>query len=244
MFLSRIASAFRGQHWTTLLMELVVLIVGVFVGLQVDAWNSWRLDRSEEREYLVRLLDDSQRNLASLQARRDGLERLRESIARSIEILDGDVVTEADYPSVQLAMCRWYIEPAVAIARGTYSELVSSGRLGLLRNTELREALEATDTRHEQAVRQMDLFGGKAMDLSAELEPARVWHPIDGRGEHRCDIDWDLLRSTPRARSVMAQLYYVIVFYRNARDDQTAVEQSLQEALLCELERGACPAPA
>ena len=243
MILSRIASAFRGQHWSTLLMELAVLVAGVFIGLQVDAWNTARLDRSEEREYLLRLLDDSQRNLVSLEARRAGLERLRQSIARSIEILEGDAVTDSDYESIQRAMCRWYIEPAVAISRGTYSELVSSGRLGLLRNTQLREALEATDTRHIQAVRQMDLFGDKAKDLSAELEPARVWHPIEDPDDHRCDIDWESLRSTSRARSVMAQLYYVIVVFRNSREEQRAVEEELQEALLCELGRGSCTAP-
>ena len=44
MILRRIAEAFRRQDWFTVFVETMIVVVGVFVGLQVDNWNAARVD--------------------------------------------------------------------------------------------------------------------------------------------------------------------------------------------------------
>ena len=43
MILRRIAEAFRRQDWFTVFVETMIVVVGVFVGLQVDNWNAARV---------------------------------------------------------------------------------------------------------------------------------------------------------------------------------------------------------
>ena len=44
MLLKRLTQGIRSRDWFTVLVELMVLIVGVFLGLQVDDWNQRRID--------------------------------------------------------------------------------------------------------------------------------------------------------------------------------------------------------
>ena len=48
MILSRTIEHLKQQHWTGVFIELVIVILGVFIGLQVQDWNQARQDRALE----------------------------------------------------------------------------------------------------------------------------------------------------------------------------------------------------
>ena len=52
MILRRIAESLKSQNWKVAFLELLIVVVGVFVGLQVDTWNNTRLE-SERRDQIV-----------------------------------------------------------------------------------------------------------------------------------------------------------------------------------------------
>ncbi len=58
MIIRRLAEAIREQSWGTISVEFVIVVAGIFVGLQADGWNDARKDRVSERRYLERLYDD------------------------------------------------------------------------------------------------------------------------------------------------------------------------------------------
>ena len=45
MIFTRTLSHLRAQNWTAILIELAIVVVGVFIGLQVDNWNQARQER-------------------------------------------------------------------------------------------------------------------------------------------------------------------------------------------------------
>ena len=45
MILRTLADALREQNWFTVALEVLIVVVGIFIGLQVDDWNSARIDR-------------------------------------------------------------------------------------------------------------------------------------------------------------------------------------------------------
>lgn len=51
MILRRLAEGIRQQDWFTFVVELLIVVVGIIIGLQVDDWNEMRKDRLEERAY-------------------------------------------------------------------------------------------------------------------------------------------------------------------------------------------------
>src|SRR5210317_607818 len=55
MILRRISENVRSQNWFAVAVEFVIVVVGVFMGLQVQDWNEARKERIEEHGLLSRL---------------------------------------------------------------------------------------------------------------------------------------------------------------------------------------------
>lgn len=55
MILRRLSAELRQQNWTTIAIELAIVIVGVFVGNQVSNWNQARLEKQATARMLEQL---------------------------------------------------------------------------------------------------------------------------------------------------------------------------------------------
>jgi len=52
MLLRNLAKNLRSQSWAAASVELLIVIVGVFIGLQVNTWNEARVE-TERREQII-----------------------------------------------------------------------------------------------------------------------------------------------------------------------------------------------
>lgn len=55
MLLRRTVEHFRKQEWTAIGIDFVIVVVGVFVGIQVSNWNAARLDEVKAQAYVGRM---------------------------------------------------------------------------------------------------------------------------------------------------------------------------------------------
>ena len=76
MILSRAIEQLKQQHWASVFIELVVVVLGVFIGLQVDNWTDGRKERARERVYLQGIAADLGESIDSIKESID-LERER-----------------------------------------------------------------------------------------------------------------------------------------------------------------------
>ncbi|MEM5518646.1 hypothetical protein WNY37_16935 [Henriciella sp. AS95] len=58
MILQRLATSIRKQDWFTVLIETLIVVLGVFLGLQLGNWNQERGDREREVQIVADLLAD------------------------------------------------------------------------------------------------------------------------------------------------------------------------------------------
>jgi len=63
MIIKRIAQAIKRQDISQIIIEILIVIVGIFLGLQVQAWYEAREDKQKEAYYLNRLLSDMDRSI-------------------------------------------------------------------------------------------------------------------------------------------------------------------------------------
>ena len=68
MILRNLADALRNQNWFTVVLEVLIVVVGIFIGLQVDGWNEARKDRVSEHRYLERIYDELALDIESIEA--------------------------------------------------------------------------------------------------------------------------------------------------------------------------------
>ena len=67
MISRRIAAALKGQDWITIVIELVLVIAGVLIALQLDQWNGARADRAQEIQFLVTVRDDIKQDITDVE---------------------------------------------------------------------------------------------------------------------------------------------------------------------------------
>ena len=59
MILRKLADAIREQNWSTVILEILIVVVGIFIGLQVDGWNEGRKKQQDIEVQLLRIADDA-----------------------------------------------------------------------------------------------------------------------------------------------------------------------------------------
>lgn len=131
----------REQNWFAVAVDFLIVVLGVFLGIQAANWNEARKERVEERRYYSQILDDLQKDQESLKtaeqradafdvAAEDTLRAIRTGLPRNIS--SGRFAAQIHYAGFL------YIPP---VSRRTYDELISTGNLGLLRNQAAKAAI-------------------------------------------------------------------------------------------------------
>ncbi|HEY3662428.1 MAG TPA: hypothetical protein VGL24_04680 [Chthoniobacterales bacterium] len=235
------------KHWGGVFIELAIVIVGVFIGLQVNNWNQARADVSLGQDYVKRLTRDLQENLTGLQAEIAYYSNVLQSVQRTDELL------RAANPDPRALVVNAYRASELiynAPVRATWDQIVSSGHLGLLPVDAAESGLSlyyAFDTAQ-------DVY--RAGLNSAYRETARQIIPMtmqaamragcsdvrDARGNivgftKECDLQVDpaalkevaaALRSNP---AILTHLQYQYSFAVSATLNLGGVENNVREAL-------------
>jgi len=148
MILRRVVENLKQQHWTAVFIELAIVVLGVFIGLQVDNWNEMRRDEAREHEYLVRILADlqttleqrgSSSNVAQWNARRLATQ------AAVLEALRAGNLAEADRESFDEGLMLFGYVDAIDVRWSVVDEMKSTGSMTLVRDTALRDLIGQTD---------------------------------------------------------------------------------------------------
>lgn len=138
MILQRLATSIRKQDWFTVAIETLIVVFGVFIGLQVNNWNEARIqheraDRSmESLKSDFQAIDGAARELAGFYRAIIGdLEVL-------VEALDAGEITDESYPAIINALAYGEVFGDPPPPSGTFRDLESSGNLELIEERNLR----------------------------------------------------------------------------------------------------------
>lgn len=163
MILRRIISYVRQQQWAAIVIELLIVVGGVFFGIQAANWNDGRIQQEEGRLIAERLIADLRRDLDSRQILVQYYQAVFESAERTVDWLNSESV---DDPSAFIIDAYRSTEYAYRPAtRATYEEIISTGKLGLIppearqagfidyfrydNSFAMREAVRASPYRHK-----------------------------------------------------------------------------------------------
>ena len=155
------------HDWFAVCIDLVVVVVGILVALEVGGWVEARKERALEQVYLERLKEDFEIELARIgDAQR--FARARIEAAKLLHGLATDPAPTAD----AAARVAWAVETASwrsfpQINAFVYGELQGTGRLALLRSVALRRMLaEHYTASHHEARVGLDLAAQQRFDAA------------------------------------------------------------------------------
>ena len=153
MLLRRIREHVKTQNWIAVGIDFIIVVFGVFMGLQVQEWNQHRLDLGKERDYLDRLSSDfagiERRLQQCLTVYKDSLEAI-DFVSQTISNrAEPGQASMPDHNTFAAALIRMTAGMIPASRAATFVEMASSGDLNILRDEALRNALIAYDQQAE-----------------------------------------------------------------------------------------------
>jgi len=139
MILKRLRAETGRQNWFGVAVDLVILILGVFLGIQVSNWNQDRLDRAHGKEYRDQIyldLESNQRDLA-FRVHYDGqllghAEAALAALNQPVTDRPGDFIIAAYEASNHIPQ---------PVRRSTYDEVMASGMADFLGDRMLKERI-------------------------------------------------------------------------------------------------------
>ena len=137
MILSRVIEHMRHQHWTAVFLDLVIVVLGVFIGTNVTNWNDAHKMKMKSDVYTQRLFKDLyieyQHDLSLLDYQSTAKKAAMAAfigLTRPGKMDDRKILINA-YRATQY---EWFEQH-----RAVYDELLSSGELDLISKPKLRE---------------------------------------------------------------------------------------------------------
>ncbi len=137
MILRRLLENLKQQHWTGVAIELVIVVLGVFIGMQVSNWNAERETSQRAAVFSARLREDLREEDWGYQLMIDYSQQVLASANRAADALEGGKPLDDEALLVNAYRATQYKQKLRR--RGTYDELISTGTIGLIRDRLLRE---------------------------------------------------------------------------------------------------------
>lgn len=145
MLLRRVIAHFRKQEWTAIAIDFLIVVVGVFVGLQVNNWNEAQSDKASERALLGELRAELVESIEQLKINVKAFDQVGRSGARAIAFLDAGEPCGDDCWGVIVDFFHASQWQQINVTRSTYDEM---RRNGWPRN---RDIVGAHESYHRQA---------------------------------------------------------------------------------------------
>lgn len=138
MILQRITGALKRRDWSQITTEILIVVIGIFLGLQVQAWYEELQNRELEIVYIERLLKDADNSIIEQQI---VLGRMTDLVIKFNQLLkmlsEGQITNDNlnEFSSLYLETRGWV---SVYFFQETINEMISSGTLSVIRSTEFR----------------------------------------------------------------------------------------------------------
>lgn len=220
MILRRVIEHVKAQNWTAVALDFVIVVMGVFIGMQVQALAVERNRQKSERAYLARLHGEVEQLIATRERYDQTRGKFSADLIAAVELLDGesaDITLSPDQCDAIAGSAHTTVPPADL---PTVTELLSTGRIDQLTAPAVRVAIL---TYMQEASRAHDLVMvitdsgrdlGKAYPhlITHHLGPSRsvhdqVWVNPDCRAE--------AMRADPAFRNELSENAYMYNVYAN-----------------------------
>lgn len=196
MILRRFTQHLKDQNWFAVGLDVIVVIVGIFLGMQVTEWNDKQKLRSEEVYFLQRLKQEVSENIervsTGIEMRGSRLDNLRSDL----DYLSGKPVKWTE----DQAWCNGILSSHIYINFSSpipaLQELTATGKLYSLSNANLRQELAShialTDYMQGAVSRLFDKSTSMSESFPALIQ-ARLLNDESGeqieRVTYQCDVE-------------------------------------------------------
>ena len=122
--------------------EILLIVVGILIAVQIGEWNQSRHDFAEETSILQKLKSEFEQNQGRLKQNREMYGAISEDLRAFLEVIGPDPEVVPD-ELVHRYMSSLYVIPGYQPNTGTINSLIGSGTISLIANEALNYNLNS-----------------------------------------------------------------------------------------------------
>ena len=238
MILRRFMEHVRDQNWIAVGLDFLVVVSGIFLGMQVSDWNNSRKDRALERIYIERLAEDLQGDLRIFTRIYDESLQKKVYITYIDGLISGRDTGPFDPVMFMEAVDNFGYIRSMGPGQTTWDELVSTGRMELIRNhtikAEIAEYYEHFGRYHSHTHTfdeiQLRFTRIKERWYSVEQVLRLLNQDYESFTEQEARTILEIMRQDDELKNIMSSLAEIVeIFGGSAQNDQERIKKILKE---------------
>ena len=129
-----------GKYFKYAIGEILLVVIGILIALQVNNWNNKRLERKKEQTILINLRSDFNENLAEYNRIYESSTESYKSSIKLLEIIKGDSeINPLEIEVLLNSICNGFY--SLDLNAASIDEIKSSGSLNIIEDGELRKQI-------------------------------------------------------------------------------------------------------
>ncbi len=137
MFFRKISKHLKDQNWAAIGIDFVIVVVGVYLGIQVDNWDEARADRDRARVFSERMQSDLETDIARAGIRNAFMGEVLDYGTEALAWAEAAERPAGGWPVLLAFFQASQVSPYRQV-NATFEEMRSAGELSLIGDPELR----------------------------------------------------------------------------------------------------------
>ena len=169
MILRRFSQHLKDQNWLAVGLDIIVVIVGIFLGMQVTEWNEARKSRAEGYYYLDLLVQQLDHKTESRSKEiTNSLERLTQ-IRHANRLLYADNWTTQEFEEFSATHSGVFYLSTEDQRPSALRQLIDNGKIDFLPSRLIQEKIFDLDRAYQEAIGQSDIVEQLVLNASETL---------------------------------------------------------------------------
>lgn len=155
----------KGQNWFAVGLDVLVVIVGIFLGMQVTEWNEERKDVIEEGQYILRVKDDIEQMLLLQQAELKNKNRVINQLYFTLNVLKAGKLEDGQASAFEDGLISTGSGSAFISLRYQIPSLQDPKESALITNRDLRIKIR----NHDEDMKKLETIEQTAINVATDL---------------------------------------------------------------------------
>ncbi|MAD97149.1 MAG: hypothetical protein CMB99_07485 [Flavobacteriaceae bacterium] len=123
--------------------EILLVVIGILIALQINNWNQNRLEKIKSVEYHKRMVEDLDLLIRNFKWDSTRSSNMTKRLITSLKVLEKKKATKGEMDTLDYSLRNYFQFVRINTSLNTFDEIKSSGDIGLIYNKDLRKSINS-----------------------------------------------------------------------------------------------------